>query len=157
MASARPSARPGPPRTLAGPAKVRRGRVTTRIEGHALSREAEEILFACAEILTEGGEGPPGRFFGSTMITFDLVEAARHLRGLERPEVEEELFRLVAGSVRVRLRAMRIARAEVARRMPDHELGTAVVETRVRYARGRIHMDLDLEVPLVEVDREVEG
>jgi hypothetical protein len=46
------------------------------------------------------------------------------------------------------LRAMRLARAEAARRVPERVLGTAYVETRVWLTDRHLHIDVDLEVPL---------
>jgi hypothetical protein len=56
-----------------------------------------------------------------------------------------EFVRIVEGSVRVRLRAMRLARAEAARRVRDGALGTAVCDVRVRDDGEHLHIDVDLE------------
>lgn len=115
----------------------------------SLSREAEEALFRVAEVLSEGSaRESEGAWFGSTMITFDLDRLAGDWR---RPLDEDERARLrdlVEGSVRVRIRAMRLACEEVARRLPDRRLGTAQIETRVHLRGGKLHLDVDLEVPL---------
>jgi hypothetical protein len=117
-----------------------------------LSRGAEEALFQHAKVLSEGCERscPSGerRYFGSTMITFDLGELGRHWRGPWGTLERQALLRLVAGSVRVRLRATRIACAEVARRVTDRPLGSSVVETSVRLSGESLQMDVDLEVPV---------
>lgn len=124
--------------------EIRSGRYET------LSREAEEELFRIAEVLSEGSvrEGDGAAYFGSTMITFDLARLADRLR---RPLDHASRARLAAavdGSVRVRIRAMRLACEEVARRLPDRRLGTAQVETLVELRNGNLHVDVDLEVPL---------
>lgn len=126
-------------------------RIRTMRQGRhqSLSREAEEALFRVAEVLSEGSmRESEGAWFGSTMITFDLDRLAGHWRrpldGAER----ERLRDLVEGSVRVRIRAMRLACEEVARRLPDRRLGTAQIETRVHLRGGKLHLDVDLEVPL---------
>jgi hypothetical protein len=82
------------------------------------------------------------------MITFDLAPLAAHLRGPLDDAARARLARVIEGSVRVKLRATRLARAEVARRLPDRVLGTALVETRVRLHGDELHIDVDLEVPL---------
>lgn len=117
-----------------------------------LSRGAEEALFRCATVLSEGSErsAPTGErcYFGSTMITFDLTQLARHWRGPLESAQRRDLLRLVAGSVRVRLRATRIACAEVARRVTDRPLGSSIVETSAKLSGDGLQMDVDLEVPV---------
>lgn len=120
-------------------------------------------MFEHAEVLTEGsaerdealeredprrGRGGSVSFFGSTMITIDLDRVGDRLRGLDAPGAREALRDVVASSVRVRLRAMRIACAEVARRVPEREFGTAQVEITASLVGSRLHLDVDVEVPL---------
>lgn len=139
---------------LRGPglAKARRGAyVRHRRNGGALSRQAEEDLFAYSDVMSEGcvRHGPEGdTYFGSTMFTVDLDRLARGWRGPLGDLERERLRRTVEGSVRVKLRAMRIACAEAAHRLPDRIFGTAAVETSVRLRGGQLHIDVDLEVPL---------
>lgn len=113
--------------------------------GWALSREAEEALFRHAEVLSEGAldEARAG-YFGSTMVTIDLVAVRRELRGMS----DEALAAAVEGSVRVRLRALRWARAEATRRVPELGFGMATVETTVRIVGEKLHLDVDLEMPV---------
>jgi hypothetical protein len=117
-----------------------------------LSREAEEWMFRAPDVLTEGSVRPTREggvsWFGSTMITFDLEAMGKLWRGPFDEDARQRLADLVEGSVRVRLRAMRLACAEVARRLPDRPLGTAQVETRVRIVGHKLYVDLDLEVPI---------
>src|SRR5690606_18815164 len=113
-----------------GLAKARRGSLARTRGGEALTREAEEALFALAERMTEGalaGRGEDETWFGTPMLTIPLAELAVALRG---PIDPERLVSLVSGSVRVRLRAMRLACADVAHRHPDRAFGRAVVETQ---------------------------
>lgn len=112
-----------------------------------LTREAEERLFRNVEVLSEGAVRD-GAWFGSTMITVDLDRLEGELRDPLDAEARERLLAAIAGSVRVRIRAMRLARAEVARRFPDRKLGTAQMETRIRLHEGKLHVDVDLEVPI---------
>ena len=133
---------------MPGPVKVRRDLVVRRESVVTLSLAAEERLFAEAELLTEGAlrrDKYGVSFFGSTIITFDVEDARRWLRGLDDAEGPMLLLSLVEGSVRVRLRAMRLACAEASRRVPDHDLGTARVEVRMRRDEGKVHVDVDLE------------
>lgn len=117
-----------------------------------LSRGAEEALFQQASVLSEGVEqpGPNGRRYyrGSTMITFDLEQLGKHWRGPLETAQKQALLRMVAGSVRVRLRATRIACVEVARRVTERPLGSSVVETTVRLSGNTLQIDVDLEVPV---------
>jgi len=141
-----------PPRTLKGLARAVRGaRVVVR-RGEALSREAEEALFAAPGLLSEGATGPgvggAEAYFGSTMITVDLLRLALVWRGPLDEAARAQLLRLVEGSVRVHLRALRIARAEAMQRVPGRALGTATVEVRASLRVGALCIDVDLEAPL---------
>ena len=132
-------------RAPAGPALVRR-------DFPAISRSLEEELFRSAEVLSEGccraGANGGSTYFGSTMISVDLDRVRRHWRGRFDTAAARQLSESMQGSVRVHLRAMRIAYREVARRVPLRPLGTAQVETRVRLSDKHLHLDVDLEVPL---------
>jgi hypothetical protein len=114
-----------------------------------LSRAFEEELFRFAEVLSEGscrGKGDRGdTYYGSTMISIELERLRRVTRGGLDADARRLLADAVDGSVRVRLRAMRLARAEAARRIPDRALGTVCVETRVRLTEHQLHIDVDLE------------
>jgi len=132
-----------------GLAKATRAALRRRPGGWALSRDAEETIFALAERMSEGsvrrGDDGSDTYYGSTMFTVPLDA----LRARWRSTLPVETLRdLVEGSVRVRLRAMRIARAEAAHRVPDQGFGTAQVETRVAIVDDSLHLDVDLEVPL---------
>ena len=137
---------------LKGLAKARRNAFVVERPVQHLSRGAEEALFQTACIISEGSErGFPGgerRYFGSTMITFDLAELSKAWRGPFEAAEHQALLRMVAGSVRVRLRASRIACAEVARRVTDRPLGSSIVETSVRLSGSSLQIDVDLEVPV---------
>jgi hypothetical protein len=134
------------PRRIKGPARALKSPIKRERRHRALDRQTEELLFRCAEVITEGS-AREGVWYGSTMITFDLERIAAELREPLDAERRAELATLVAGSVRVRIRAMRIARAEAARRCPEEKLGTASVETRVELRNGDLLLDVDLEVP----------
>lgn len=135
---------------IKGLARVRRDAFVATHPARFLSRGAEEALFRSAEVLSEGSlrvlKGGERRYFGSTMITFDLGRLAEHWRGPLEAEQQAELQRLVEGSVRMRVRATRMACAEVASRVTERPLGSAIVETRVRVAGNTLQMDVDLEV-----------
>lgn len=119
-----------------------------------LTTAAIEILFDVAEILSEGqrqGADPrgPGRWFGSTMVTIELLRASDLFR--EEPDASTarrvaELLRLDA-RVAARLRGIATADAEV--RSGDR-LGRAEVELRARSVGTKVFLDLDLEVELFE-------
>lgn len=138
---------PLPP--LKPPVRVRPGALLRARDGFALGARAEEELFRVAEVLTEGRMTDDGRaFFGSTLVTIDLARVAPLFAGEHAAAQRERLVKAAEGSVRVRLRAMRIACADVARRHPDRRFGTATVETRVRLEGERLLLDVDLEVPI---------
>ena len=136
---------------LKPPSRVLAGRGLRRYGRAVVSRELEEAVFRHADVLSEGycGSGGSGRvYFGSTMIAVDLAQLAKFFRGQLDEPAREELALAVDGSVRIRLRAMRLACAEVARRLRSRVLGTAQVETRVQVTGDRLLIDVDLEVPV---------
>jgi hypothetical protein len=132
---------------LKPPVRVRPGALLRVRDGFALGPRAEEELFRVAEVLTEG-RLEKGAFFGSTLVTIDLERVAPQLRGAEGEAERRRVFEAAAGSVRVRLRAMRLAFADVAGRHPDKRLGTATTETRFRLEGTLLLLDVDLEVPI---------
>jgi hypothetical protein len=143
---------PAPPRSRVRPtvAKARRAAPFAHLRERALSRHAEEALFEHAEVLLEGATRTVGgqeSFFGSVMMAVSFEALSLVVRGLEQDEVREDFTRCVDGSVRVRLRAMRMASGEVARRFPDRSLGTALIETNIRRSGDELHIDVDVEVP----------
>jgi hypothetical protein len=117
-----------------------------------LSRPFEEELFRSPEVLSEGGcrggRGQGDSYFGSTMISIELERLRVWFRSGLDERTRRLLLETIDGSVRVRLRAMRLARAEAARRVPDRALGTAYIETKVRLTEHQLHIDVDLEVAL---------
>lgn len=117
-----------------------------------LSSALEEQLFRSADVLSEGstrpGEGGQATYFGSTMLTIDLRRLQVRAEGLDETSARAALLDAIAGSVRVRLRLMRMARAEAARRVHRSTLGMALSETHATLRDDRLHIDVDLEVPL---------
>lgn len=140
-------------RSRPGLARATRAGLSRTIRREVLSREAEELLFTCAELMTEARIDERG-YSGSTMITFDLARVAEGLRDLSTAEDRARLLRVVEGSVRVRIRASRFACAEAARRVPDRSLGTFSVETRMRLDGTNLLVDVDVDAPFAEVKRE---
>jgi hypothetical protein len=112
-----------------------------RVERSVLGPRAEEELFRVAEVLSEGRISGTS-FFGSTLVTIDLARL-----GITDDERARALLAAAERSVRVRLRAMRLAQSDALRRMPDHAVGTAIVATTVRLDGLRLLVDVDLELP----------
>lgn len=113
-----------------------------------LTRLAEQRLFEVVTIFNEG-ELRDGVYFGSTMLSFDLSALAKDWRGsIEQQNEQLELLEAIKASVPVRIRLMRLARADAARRIPEESLGRAVIETRFALLDDQVHVDVDLEVPL---------
>ena len=143
------------PPQLKPPVRARKVRALHRDARAALTSQAIEELFRTAEVLTEGGldgssaDRPSSDWwYGSIMITFDLSRLRTRCRGLEGPEQLAEFVEAVEGSVRVRIRAHRMACAEVYRRFPDRLVGTARLESRFRHEGESLLLDIDLEAPL---------
>lgn len=133
-------------------ARARRGTALLQRSYRVISRELEEDLFRHADVLSEGycasAGGVGETYFGSTMISCDLERLAAHFRGGLDADGRDALLTAADGSVRLRLRAMRLACAEVARRVGQRALGTALTEVRVRLTDAHLYIDVDLEVPL---------
>jgi hypothetical protein len=134
-----------------GLAKATRTPVFIERTHRMLSRGAEELIFEHADVLSEGAvdeAGGVGTYFGSTMITVDLAALRHGLRDLDAPGMLDALRDAVEASPRMRLRAMRVACAEVSRQVPERVFGTAQLEVRVSLLDGRLHLDVDIEMPL---------
>ncbi len=128
----------------------RSARIIVR-ESKRLSREAEELIFETAQLISEGNilrSAERTSYFGSSMFAIPISALAAKWRGDLDSVACRELVALVGQSVRVRLRAVRLARAEAARKVSGHALGTAVSETRVRLHEQHLLIDVDIEVPL---------
>jgi hypothetical protein len=132
---------------LKPPARARRFAALRRRGGQAvLTSHAIEELFRRADVLTEGRLGGD-TWYGSIMITFHLDRLAESCRGLEGAEALDPLVEAILGSVRVRLRAHRLACAQVYARHPDRHVGTAQLESRFRREGNTLLLDIDLEAP----------
>ncbi|HKU44517.1 MAG TPA: hypothetical protein VJR89_40430 [Polyangiales bacterium] len=133
-------------------AKASRHAVLKRRTAVQITRSLEEALFREADVLSEGGlrAAGPGQatYFGSTMIRVQFAALLARARPLGDRTERAELAVAIEGSVRIRLRAMRLARAEAARRMHRSVLGTALCEIRVCATADQLHIDVDLEVPV---------
>lgn len=134
-------------------AKTQGAALLVRRETVQVTRALEEAIFRHADVLSEGSirvAGPPGHstYFGSTMISLELARLGSRARGPDQAALHEAIASAIDGSVRVRLRAMRLARAEAARRVHRRTMGTALCEIRVRVSGAYLHIDVDLEVPL---------
>ena len=129
-------------------AKIRRRPYLIRRQQTVLTRALEQALFDYADVLSEGSTrsvGAHATYFGSTMISiaFARLEADTHANFTRA--MRDELVHTAEGSVRLRLRAMRLARAEASRRVANGLLGTAVCEVRIRDGGKQLHIDVDLE------------
>ena len=144
------------PTGLKGLARARRAGLVER-SSISLSRDAEEALYRIVDVLSEGElrSSPEGAsaYYGSTMLTFDLRALERSWRRPLDEKARAKLAHAVEGSVRMRLRAMRIAFADARRRIPDRPLGTPIADTRVRLVGDCLHIDIDVEVPLGAMSR----
>jgi hypothetical protein len=133
-------------------AKASRHAVLLRRTAIQVTRALEEALFREADVLSEGSLRPAGpgqaTYFGSTMIRVKIAALLADARPCADSAELTALAWAIEGSVRIRLRAMRLARAEAARRMHRSVLGTALCEIRVSLMPDQLHIDVDLEVPV---------
>lgn len=109
-----------------------------------LTARAIDELFRSAEVLTEGALDDE-TWYGSVLMTFDLARLSPS--GDDNEELDR-LAEVIAGSVRVRIHAHRVARAQLHERYPDRSIGTVHVESRFRRAGSLLLLDLDLEAPI---------
>ncbi len=130
------------------PARARKIRAWNRGRRGVLSEPAIAELFRSAEVLTEGGLDDGARWYGSIMITFDLERFARRCRDMETPQDLDAVVDAVEGSVRVRVRAHRMACSEIYRRFPDRDVGTAQLWSRFSRDGCQLLLDIDLEAPI---------
>jgi hypothetical protein len=117
-----------------------------------LAAGMEEVLFRHADVISEGNapaqKDARKTYFGSTMIAIPFERLAREISEPMTAPFRAQLVRAIEGSVRVRLRAMRLARAEAGRRVDAALLGTAFCDLRVSDAGKVLRIDVDLEVEL---------
>lgn len=140
-----------PPPPLKPPVRARRVPALRRREPHAvLTPQVIDELFRTADVLAEGSltSDPAPTWFGSIMITFHLDRVIERCRGMDAVEDLDRLVDAVAGSVRVRIRAHRVACAQLYERFPDRCVGTAHLETRFSRVGERLLLDVDLEAPV---------
>lgn len=133
-------------------AKAVRPLVLLRRDAFHITRVLEDALFREADVLSEGSirTAPPGQvtYYGSTMIRVRIAALLARGRPLANRAERAALTLAIEGSVRIRLRAMRLARSEAARRLDRSVMGTAICEIRMRDTGDELHIDVDLEVPV---------
>lgn len=127
--------------------RVRPGALLRERTGYALGARTVDELFRVADVLSEGALNE-GTFFGTTLVTIDLGRALPSLDLAGDAALCARIVDAIGGSVRVRLRALRLAEEDLARRFPDRALGTARTETRFRVEGVVLHIDMDLEAPV---------
>lgn len=137
----------GRSRALKPLVRVRPGALLRERSGWALGARAVDELYRVAEVLSEG-RCEDDTFYGTTLIAIELTRALEGIGVDVDADVLERVREAISGSVRVRLRAMRLAEEDVARRFPDRRIGTAHTETRFRLEGTRLYVDVDLEAPI---------
>lgn len=136
------------PPALKPPARAHRLRAIRHAERSALTGQAIEALFGAADVMTEGRVDAAGCWYGSILITIDLAGVRQRCRGLDDPAELARFLDVVEGSVRVRLRAHRLACAQLYERFPGHAVGTASIETRFSRGPDHLRVDVDLEASI---------
>jgi hypothetical protein len=109
----------------------------------SLATSAIEVLFEHAGLLSEG-QREGGRWFGSTMITFDLERAGSLLGDPCDAASARRVAELLAGDARVVARARSLASAAAADRAGG-PLAGLTVEVKARAAGRKVHLDVDVE------------
>jgi hypothetical protein len=117
-----------------------------------LTRALEETLFRHADVVSEGSTGGTPKvgntYFGSTMIAIAFDKLAKETHQKFTRHARASLVEIVEGSVRVRLRCMRLARAEALRRVHAAQLGTVFCDLRVHEDGSHLRIDIDLEAAM---------
>ena len=130
-----------------------RARRSAFLRGGVLSRGAEMALVARFARMSEGDvreERGAESYYGSTMFSVDLASLESECW---RGELDREaLRRAVEGSVRMRIRFMRLSVADARQRLPDRRWGTFTSETRVDIVGDQLHVDVDVEAALQHHD-----
>jgi hypothetical protein len=113
-----------------------------------LSAAAIDILFDLAAVLSEGQvEGD--RYFGSTMITFDLGRAGGQVSDDCDEATARRAAELIAGDDRILDRARALAAREAAR-LAGVGLQPPQVDLAVRRTGKHLHLDMDIESTVEE-------
>ncbi len=108
-----------------------------------LSSAAVDILFEQASVLSEGNVDGE-RYYGSTMVTFDLNRAASLVTDRCDAATLKRLRSLLVHDPRVKDRARRLGATE-AERCAKAELCDSQVDLRVTGTGCHLHLDLDVE------------
>jgi hypothetical protein len=136
--------------------KARRMDVVRSTEARRLAPGVAELLLRNARVMSEGaireGIGGHETYFGSTMLTIDLAEAAAELRAPVDEALAATLAPLLERSAHLRVTALRIARREAEARIAGYQSERLTAETRVRAAGTHIEVDVDVELSLVAVE-----
>lgn len=118
--------------------------------GHpTLSRVLEEIVAQRLQLISEG-DVRRGTYHGSALFTLRM-DSLDAWRGTFSTESQNHLLEAINGSVRLRIRLMRLALADVAARVHGQKLRGARFETSARCRGDYLEIDLDIEVPLANV------
>ncbi len=115
-----------------------------------LSQAALDVVFASAEIISEGEASKAtgqAQFLGSTMLTLDMPALAELLREPADEGTARRLAVLLAKEKSVEVRIESIVRREVERitRTKPHSVHG---ETRIRTQGARVFLDIDVEAIL---------
>jgi hypothetical protein len=126
-------------------AQARRVSLFEREIHERLSRAAIDILVDGADVLSEGQRDPKGRrYYGSTMLTIDLLRHAALLREPCDAVSARRVAALFQKDARAASRVRLIADRE-ARRLCGGGLGRVAVELRFRWEGARVFVDVDVE------------
>ena len=115
-----------------------------------LSASAIDILLDRAKVISEGRRAASATsgaaFFGSTMMTIDLLECADVVREHCDPPLARRLATFMAEDPRVIRRAQKIAERE-AQRLGGARIRPRAADVRVRAEGVRLFIDIDVEGP----------
>jgi hypothetical protein len=131
-------------------ARVQRIALFEREVRERLSRSALDVLFACAEVMSEGQRQPRAgkeAFFGSTMFTIDLGALSPTVRDACDAATAQRLAALVATDVGVAARVKALAAAEAAR-LAGARPRSVSTEIKVRARGAKVFIDVDVEATL---------
>jgi hypothetical protein len=130
--------------------QVRRIALIEREVREFLSRAALDVVFAHAEVMSEGETSAAHgkrQFTGSTMLTFDVARLVGILREPADPGTARRLAELLAKDDSLEARTQAIVRREV-ERIAHVQPKLVRGETRIRAQGTRIFLDIDVEATL---------
>jgi len=130
------------------------------VRGTTLTRYADELLIARADVVSEGSSEPDGSggaiYNGSTMVAIPLDGEGLGFR-LGAPGAADHLVESARRAISLRVRLLRIARAEAERRCEPLLVRSMEAALEFRIEGRALFVDIVVECPLAAPERDRDG